>query len=128
MQPPNPTICKVRHLRSVNQWEHNDTIAAFPEEMPEQEQIEQTNVLLIPHLAKSCYALLREYAHYERNEEAYRLGVTWVIHIDDKNSDHVASTIQAQMVLKSDDGHEGWKLPGLAVTPFPGAQCVCKVG
>jgi hypothetical protein len=118
LQPPNSTICKVRHLRSVNQWEHNDTIAALPIDMPEREMIERTDVLLIPHLAKSCYALLREYAHYERYDEAYRLGVTWIIHLDDKNSDDVATSIQAQMVLKSDDDHEGWKLPGHAVTPF----------
>ena len=29
----------------------------------------------------------------------------------------IATTIQAQMVLKSDDDHEGWKLPGHAVPP-----------
>ena len=97
--------------------EHNDTIAALPEDMPEQGMIEQTDVLLIPHLAKSCYALLREYAHYERYDEAYRRGAEWVIDIDDKGPTDVTTTILAQMILTPDDDHEEWKLSAHAVPP-----------
>ena len=69
---PNSTICKVRHLRSVGQWEHDATIAALPAELSEPEVSEREDVLLMPHMTKSCYALLREYEHYERFAEAYR--------------------------------------------------------
>ena len=118
MQPPNSAMCQVRHLRSVDQWEHDDTIAALPDDISAPEVKLRAEALLIPHMTKSCYALLREYAHYERFDETYRRGTEWVINIESISSDHVATSIQAQMVLKSDDNHEGWKLPGHAVTLF----------
>ncbi len=116
LQPPNSTMCKIRHLRSLGQWEHDETIAALPAEMPEREMLERSEVLLIPHMKKSCWSLLREYEHYEYFAEAYRLGAEWVIDIDDKSPEDVATTIQAQMILKKDDDHEEWKLPGHVIT------------
>ncbi len=125
LQPPNSAPCAVRHLRSINQWEHDDLIAALPDDDVTPLEVTQlAETLLAPHMMKSCYALRREYEHYARIDTTYEGLADWVIDISKIGTTDIVTTILHRMILASDDNHEQWDLPPPAVpaTQAPSAS------